>query len=191
MEKKMFVMEEVTNDVWMTSLNRMQFQYLQEILNIYPTVNRGIWLEEHKTSIEDAIEPTIKVIRANIEEGISDFKEGYREPFDISDEVLTELILRFGKLERFAEVSGTVTRNWSELFPVPLDEDLYALYEKECDEFDGFHEDFISDDGVPEEYDGQTTDVLTRMSFKIPSPAALSANSSDIEGAINHYMENN
>jgi len=190
MEKKEFVMEEVTNDVWMTSLNRMQFQYLQEILNIYPTVNRGIWLEEHKTSIEDAIEPTIKVIRANIEEGISDFKEGYREPFDISDEVLTELILRFGKLERFAEVSGTVTRNWSELFPVPLDGNLDALYEEEWDLY-GFHEDSIPDDGVPVEYDGQTTDVLTRMSFKIPSPAALSANSSDIEGAINHYKENN
>ena len=190
MEKKEFVMEEVTNDVWMTSLNRMQFQYLKEILNIYPIGDGGIWLEEHKTSIEDAIEPTIKVIRAKIEEGISDFKEGYREPFDISDEVLTELILRFGKLERFAEVSGTVTRNWSELFPVPLDGNLDALYEEEWDLY-GFHEDSIPDDGVPVEYDGQTTDVLTRMSFKISYPAAFSSTSSDVEGAINHYMENN
>ena len=175
MEKKMFFENEKKSVEWVTTLTETQFQYLQDILNVHAWEKKGVEIEEHKNSVEDAIPATIKGVATRIKMGLWDFEEGYREPFDISDDALTELILNFGRLERTLEISGWVTRSFTETVVVPLDADTNELMEMSGFELNdyGFSEDEIDDDGLADDFDADPTEVVTRMVFDLPTPTTF------------------
>jgi len=179
METKMFFENEKKSVEWVTSLTAPQFQYLQDILNVNAWEKKGVEIEEHKNSVEDAIPNTIKGVANRIKMGRWGFKEGFREPFDITDDALTELIIKFGRLERTLEVNGFVSRSFTATLSVPLDTETDVLRELSgydlCDY--GLEVDDIDDDGGTDDWDADAENIATRMVFDLPIPTTFDVTS--------------
>lgn len=162
----MFIENEKKTVEIVTSLTEDQFQWLKCVL--WTNRSRGIPMIEHPNTIDnDAIGDAIKSIRENIS------RSNTEHSFELSDEELTELIQKYGHLERTIDVQGSVTREYDTTITVPMDkdvDDLHQMDEFEIEELDGefwwnIHE------GCREESTAEVNDVTTVMKFVLPTPS--------------------
>ena len=176
MENTMLIWRESVSNDWVTSLSKTQFDWLENNLN--PNIYYGcshITLSSHPTLIEDSVEETICEIRRFIESGIRGFEENIREPFDISDEELKNLILTFGRLEKLVEISGTVTREFSDCIRMPLTVDNNQIREMIPHDFCeyGFDEEEIEPEYGNLDWDASPVSIETKMFFDLPTPTSF------------------
>lgn len=162
----MFIENEKKTVETVTSLTEDQFHWLKSIL--WMNHSSGIPMSEHPNTIDnDAVRDAIENIRANIS------RSNTEHSFELSDEELTELIQKYGHLERKVDVFGTVTREYDATITVPMDkdvDDLHQMDEFEIEELDGefwwnIHE------GCREESTAEVNDVITVMKFVLPTPS--------------------
>ena len=165
MENKMFFENEKKTVETVTSLTEDQFHWLKSIL--WMNHSSGIPMSEHPNTIDnDAIGDAIKNIRVNIS------RSNTEHSFELSDEELTELIQKYGHLERTVDVYGTVTREYDTTITVPMDKDVDDLHHLDEFELEELDEEFWCNiyEGCREESTAQVNDVTTVMSFVLPTP---------------------
>lgn len=176
MENTMLIWRESVSNDWVTSLSETQFDWLENNLN--PSIYYGcshITLRSNPTLIADSVEEAICEIRRFIETGIRGFEENQREPFDISDEELKDLILTFGRLEKFVEISGTVTRGFSDYIRIPVtvdDNQILEMISHDLCEY-GFDEEEIEPEYGNLEWDASPVSIETKMFFDLPTPTSF------------------
>ena len=162
----MFIENEKKTVETVTSLTEDQFHWLKSILRM--NHSSGIPMSEHPNTIDnEAVRDAIEKIRVNISNANTEHS------FELSDEELTELIQKYGHLERKVDVFGTVTREYDTTITVPMDkdvDDLHQMDEFEIEELDGefwwnIHE------GCREESTAEVNDVTTVMKFVLPTPS--------------------
>ena len=163
----MFIENEKKTVETVTSLTEDQFHWLKSIL--WMNHSSGIPMSEHPNTIDnDAVRDAIENIRANISNSNAEHS------FELSDEELTELIQKYGHLERTIDVQGSVTREYDTTITVPMDkldvDDLHHLDEFGIEELD---EEFWWNivEGCREDSTAEVTSVTTVMKFVLPTPS--------------------
>mgnify|MGYP001214072690 CR=1 FL=1 len=91
---------------------------------------------------------------------------------ELSDEELTELIQKYGHLERKVMVYGTVTRDFDTTISVPMEKDVDELYELDEYELEELNDSFWwdVDEGERQDSSAEVNDVSTNMVFDLPTP---------------------
>ena len=170
MENKMFFENEKKTVETVTTLTEEQFHWLTRVLSANHPMDshRGIPMSEHPNTIDnDAIGEAIKSIRGKI----SRFNNEHS--FELNDEELTELIQKYGHLERRADAQGTVTREYETTINVPMDKDVDDLHHIDESEIEELDEEFWLNiyEGDSEDFTAEVTSVTTVMKIALPTPS--------------------
>lgn len=166
----MFIENEKKTVEIVTSLTEDQFHWLKCVLGAnHPMESyRGVSLDEHYDTIDnDTIADAIKNIRVGYSYDLN--KENSVE---LSDEELTELIQKYGHLERKVEVYGTVTRDFDTTITVPMDknvDELHHLDEYDLEELDDSFW-WNVDEGERQDSSAEVNTITTKMMFVLPTP---------------------
>ena len=161
----MFIENEKKTVEIVTSLTEDQFQWLKCVL--WTNRSRGIPMIDHPNTIDNnAIGDAIKSIRENIS------RSNTEHSFELSDEELTELILKYAHLERTVDVYGSVTRGYDTTITVPMDKDVDDLHHLDEFELEELDEEFWCNiyESCCEDSSAEVTDVTTKMMFVLPTP---------------------
>ena len=165
----MFIEKEKKTVEIVTSLTEDQFHWLKCVLGTNHPMesHRGVSLDEHYDTIDnDTIADAIKNIRM-------DYHYYNKEhSVDLSDEELTELIQKYGHLERMVEVIGTVTRDFDTTITVPMDKDVDELHHLQDYDFEELDDTFWweVDEGERQDSSAEVNGVTTKMVFVLPTP---------------------
>lgn len=171
MESSIFFETPQVKSVMSTSLTTEQYQWLRQMLMTYCS-DAQFAVKDHPNVIDsDVVSECIVSIR----NFTSRFECPY--PLDLTDELLTELITKYGTIRHSVEIIGDVHYQVSELIEVPLDTDISEIKEMPDYDFCDFFEYDVSDATTyldPDYYDLSIDRVVTHVKFDLPSPIVFS-----------------